>query len=149
MKAKALQEHAFFYACIALSLAGALWYSLALGHALYRHLMLTSITQVESSSWEVFLRESDRYLYRVRYSYSVGGQKFHGMTELPSPVYRNSWGAEQELALNQKEFNRVYYAASAPSFSSLYRSFPLKETLYSAMMWCLALYFIVLALRVY
>lgn len=135
----------WLWVLIATTVLGALWITFNTGIALHHYYVLSAHAPAQDLVWTIVPRDSEHYLFRATYTYTNRGATYTGTTTLPSPVYRNRWSAEQDLPKIERERHDAWYNPEHPASSSLYRTFPLKETMYGAVIWGVVAYFTGLA----
>jgi hypothetical protein len=132
-------------AIILIVMVGALWTTWHAAQEVYRYISLQARVPAEDLVWNTVARDSEHHFPQATYTYRVDDRVFNGSTVLSAPSARNRWAAQQLLPEIESTRWYVWYYPANPSFATLERSFPLKETLYSGMMWGIIAYFIALA----
>jgi hypothetical protein len=127
-----------FLAALAL---GVFWYSGNAGWKYYRYYSLTASTRPTQLSWQIGEVSDEEYPLIGSYTYidpATGDSKAGSWSDRP---FRNRWAAEQALPdYGSKEW-LVWFSPNS-QYSSLQKSFPIKECISAAVLWLLLLYFI-------
>lgn len=122
-------------------------YTAIAGYDLWQFLRLNRQTQAKSIQWSVLSLDDDRFVPFARYQYEIGGTGYQGETRWQEG-YLNEWAAREAIGRLKNDPPSVWYAGSNPTISSLQKLFPVKESIYTALLWSLVLYFIALGYRV-
>jgi hypothetical protein len=128
-----------FLSCFAIAL---LVYSSITLYRLYSYIRLDAHATAQTISWQVAEIEEDLFAAGATYTFPVGDQLIEGYDHLRKPIYYNRWAAESSLISNESADKTIWYRSSDPSVSSLQKSFPLKESIYTIILLALLLYFI-------
>lgn len=127
---------------IAAMLLVTLWFSMKSLYHLYEYCSLNSQVVASSSQWSVREISDERYLLQADYRYEVKGVSYEGHTLLDSPTFRNRWAAEQTIPeYNSKQW-QVWYSERNTEYSSLQKSFSIKEFVSAILLWGLLVYFV-------
>lgn len=133
------QIFAAFLACIGLIV---LWFTFDSSYKVYQWITQTHATKPLQLEWDIEQQASDRYMIVAAYVFDANGQKVYGQTEFHSKRYKNLEAANHFLdEYSDKEWV-VWYSPSQPKNSTINRYFPLKSCIYTAIVWCILLYFI-------
>lgn len=121
----------------------ALWFSLTALYRVYVYARLNSSAPATVVAWSVEELSSDHYALHAKYTFSVQGHLYEGETTLDEEKgYRNSWAAEKAIPEHAAMTWTAWYSPSNPKYSSLQKTFPLKECLSSLVLWGILIYFI-------
>ncbi|MCB1112229.1 MAG: DUF3592 domain-containing protein [Chlamydiales bacterium] len=127
---------------IALMALITLWFSWGAAEKLIDYIQFNKTAGVVINSWSVEKIAEERYALKAEYSFNVNEKKYQGETIIDTTFYRNPWAAEEAIPMQTSKAWKVWYAENHPETSALQHKFPLKETLYAAVLWVLLLYFI-------
>jgi len=122
--------------CIALYFSGVTLYKI------YRYTTLTATTSTHEVEWSVKKLAEDRYALKAKYSYDINDKTQRGESLLTRIIYRNGWAAKQALKEKENQKVVVWYSPQKISYSTLQKSFPIKESVYCGILWVLFIYFI-------
>ncbi|ADI39278.1 putative membrane protein [Waddlia chondrophila 2032/99] len=128
-----------FLSCIALVV---LWLSFDAGYKTYQWAMQTRSTHPISIEWKIEQQASDRFALSANYIFLHKGQKAEGSTTFQAERYRNREAANHFLNQHKEKEWVVRYSPSQPQNSTINRHFPLKSSIYTAIVWCILIYFI-------
>jgi len=92
--------------------------------------------------------EEELYALKGTYEFEDKGTRYQGVTVLDAPLFRNEWAVEQELLSMRSKPALVWYDSHDPAYSALQKKFPLKESLSTALLIGVLLYFIWLGFSV-
>lgn len=129
-----------FFLAIILLITG--FYTYKAGIKLYRHLNLSSETEVAATAWSIKTEGEDKFVPLGKYTFEVRGKFYNGETLFYDETTHNPWAAEESLKPLAAKIHRVWYAPKDPSNSSLQKNFPLKECIYAGALWALTIYFL-------
>lgn len=119
-----------------------LWFCGIAALELYKYSMLKNQAPVKTIFWTVKTIDEDLYHPHAEYSYLVKEKEYKTEETVKNLYYRNKSAAEEGVEnLNQKQWE-VWYDPKYPSYSSLDKSFPLKETLSAGVLIGVTLYFL-------
>ncbi len=107
----------------------ALWFS---GIALYNcvgYWKLGPTAPAKITAWLVKELSVSKFGMETSYIYEVEGKQYTGKTLFKTPVYLNSYSAEDDIKEWKELSWRVWYKKSNPVISSLQKYFPTKEIL--------------------
>ncbi len=119
-----------------------LWFSVITGYKIYTFYALTGQTPATQTEWNIVKQPNERFLLHATFSYQVKDRDYNGETTLKHLPFRNRWAAEQTLPEYTQKKWVVWFAPKNPEFSTIRKSFPLKELTYAGVMWTLLIYFI-------
>jgi hypothetical protein len=118
-----------------------LGYSAWTAHKILSYWSLSDRVAVQSVEWSVLPLEEDEIAVQGHYHYQFKGQAYI-QTEVLPERYLNLWAAKEAAARLSAKSWQVWINPAAPLDSTLQKKFPLKESLYTALLWILLLYFI-------
>ncbi len=103
-------------------------------------------TQVplQTVKWSIHERDEEAYLYHVSYTYRLGDDAYENRYLFKKPVFINLLGAEHDLASFSAEVKSAWVSGQNPSYSSLQKTFPVKESISTAILWLIFIYFALL-----
>lgn len=107
----------------------------------YHYLQLSSETEVAAIAWSVKTEAEDEFVPQAKYTFAANGQFYSGSTLFHDDAVNNPMGAEESLKALTGKDHRVWYSPKNPQMSSLQKNFPLKESVYTAILWGLLIYF--------
>lgn len=129
----------FFIVIVAIS-AG--WFSFKSGYEFYKYYSMDSQAFPLEINWTVKERASDRYTLNSNYFYKVKEDTYSGETHLKTPVFKNREAAEKYIKEISKEKKTIWYSSRQPKDSSIQRELPIKESVYTIVLWGLFFYFL-------
>jgi hypothetical protein len=92
--------------------------------------------------WSIKSEASDSFVPHAEYTFTYDGHAYEGQT-LFSTHYLNNW-ATLEAIQKMDKTAPIWINPSNPSHSTLQKQFPLKATFYTALLWGLLTYFLLL-----
>lgn len=122
--------------------AVALWYTITAIFSYYSYSNLKSQTTTSSIQWETEEKSEDQFVLKANYTFEYKGTSYSGSTTLEDTPYRNEWAAEETIKELTSSNRKVWFNPQNPNHSSLIKKFPLKDSIYSAFLWGLILYFL-------
>jgi len=122
----------------------AFWFTGTSALLLHKYAKAKSHTEASAVEWEVVEKRSDYYLLKAKYSYVAEEQTYFGSQLFFSPAFRNLYAANEEIKQREGKALRVWYDPLDPTTSSLEHAMPIKQIVYSLILWALALYFWIL-----
>lgn len=117
------------------------WYGGVAFLRLHRYIQLDTQVETTDIQWSVKKLGEDRYRVNGAYSFIVEGQHYENLWMMQE-VYRNPWAAEKALARHQSHRWTVWVDSSNPRYSSLQKTFPLKDCVSATVLLGLLTYFI-------
>ena len=118
------------------------WFSFKSGYEFYKYYSWDSRTFPLEIDWTVKERASDRYTLNGNYLYKVKEMIYSGETQLKMPVFKNREAAEKYIKEISKEKKTVWYSSRQPEDSSIQRELPIKDSVYTIVLWALFFYFL-------
>lgn len=106
----------------------------------WQYMRLNEQIVAQNIQWTVISQNDESFIPLAHYSFSVQGKKYEGQTRWQES-YLNQWAAEEAIVRLKKNPPLVWISSSSPENSSLQKEFPVKESLYSILLWMLAIYF--------
>lgn len=94
--------------------------------------------------WSILERDEETFLYHVSYSYLVEDALYEHNEIFKKPVFINLLGAQHALSDFSKEYSAAWISSKNPSYSSLQKTFPVKELVSTAVLWLIFFYFVFL-----
>ena len=125
-----------------------LGYSMSTAWTVYSFYRLDQKAPLDASVWSIVTVAEDEHIPEANYSFTFDGKTYQGSMVFKHLTYKNAWALKQSLSQIQKEYKTVWFSSQDPTYSSLQKSFPLKECIYTACLWGLLLYFIWLGYHV-
>lgn len=127
---------------IALGVVGCtLWISKDAVQKAYVYLKLDGQTEIIDPQWSIVAVNDERYHPLASYHFKANNRLYDGKTLLSHPFYRNPWSAEKGIQEVIKETHKVWFSSNNPEINALERNFPIKETIYTIILWGLLAYF--------
>ncbi len=111
----------------------------------YHYGILTQQAPVTSIYWSIYAIEEDRFAPQADYTFIFEGKPYEGRTiwddgeRYPSP-----WALEKPMDTLSSQEWQVWLSPRDPAHSSLQKKFPTKDCVYTAILWLLFSYFIML-----
>ena len=94
--------------------------------------------------WMPQVKDEDTVYLKVSYEYQVNDVAYQGTMQTIGPVLRNAWAGERAAKIKNADHWKVWFDSKNPQLSSLIKTFPLKELIYSVILWTLTAYFYIL-----
>jgi hypothetical protein len=107
---------------------------------LYDYFRLNSAASPLEVQWSVVKESEERYLLLASYQFPIDAAIYSGKMA-GSPIFRNLFAAEEEIHKYRARQWTVWYDSAAPEYSSLQKSFPVKECVSAVLLWGVLLYF--------
>lgn len=126
---------------LSLIILGGLGYTTYTLVKVWQYLRLDQHVDAQNIQWSVLSLNEEAFVPLANYSFVVRNQSYQGQTRWQE-VYLNSWTAQEAIMRLKKSPPPVWFDSSSPEISSLQKLFPLKESLYSLLLWILSLYFL-------
>jgi hypothetical protein len=127
-----------FLSLIALCVSG---YTIYTGIKLYDYSRLTYSLSPQQVDWSVVKMEADTFIPHVHYQFSFKSKTYSGSTEWQTH-YLNEWAAREAIKRLKQQTLPIWIDPFSPAHSTIQKTFPLKPTLYMALLWALLVYFI-------
>lgn len=94
-----------------------------------------------SIHWSFSQRAEDNYVLQVHYEFEWHGQRYQGnMDEVDHHL--NRWSLQEAIDRANKRRFTVWFNPYYPEKSTLFKNFPLKNSIYSAILWLVLFYFV-------
>ncbi len=119
---------------------GILFYSGRTAYHVWQYARLDKQIEAEKINWSVIPINEEKFIPQAAYKFSVNAKEYEGQSRW-NQSYLNAWTAQDAIKKLIQSPPLVWYDASNPEASSLQKIFPLKENLYTLMLWLLGLYF--------
>jgi hypothetical protein len=133
----------FGFFVIALILLGVLGYTTYTLMKVWQYMRLDQQTKAQNIEWTITSLSEEAYIPVAHYSFNANGQSYQGQTRWQES-YLNPWTAQEAITRLEQSPPLVWFDSSSPEISALQKFFPLKESIYSSLLWLLAIYFIAL-----
>ena len=127
---------------LAIFIVSAGWFSFKIGYKFYKYYSLDSQAVPTEFVWSVKERASDRYTLDANYLYTVNGAQYSGQTELYAPVFKNKEAAKKYIKETANQRKMILYSSHKPGDSSIHKELPIKDTVYTIILWGLFFYFL-------
>lgn len=108
---------------------------------IHHHSRLTQHTTPQTIQWSIHKLGEDDFTLQGHYEFSWDGKEYSGQ-ESANEHYLNAWAARDILDSFNQETSQVWFDPSNPEYSTLFKNFPIKYTIYSVILWLLFFYFI-------
>lgn len=123
-------------------------YTCFTGWKLWQFYRLTERATPQEINWSIYQPSDDEYRMQADYSFESRGKQYKDRYILPEPKLYNIYAAEQvQKEVSQKKWN-VWFAKNDEKHSQLIKKFPMKECIYTLILWGLLIYFILLGFYV-
>lgn len=137
-----MHRNPFWILFLCFIIIGILGYTLRTSYHLWQYIRLNKQTSTQEIQWAIDSLSDEEFAPFARYQFSVKGKNFQGQT-LWNEIYLNpSTAHEAILRLSKKSPQFVWFDSSNPQISTLQKLFPLKESIYTTLLWILGFYFI-------
>lgn len=138
-------KNKWFLSLLALFFGVFLWYGSITAYKLYLFYSIDSKIKPVSITWKIEQKSEEKFLIWANYSFKVKEKIYQGSDQLEEGPYRNLYAAEKSKTQAEQNKWVILYSQNNPEINTLERNFPYKESLYTAIMVFLILYFIGLA----
>ena len=128
-----------FLSCVLLVV---LWFTFNSSYQVYQWATQTRSSRPLELEWGVEQQASDRFVLDASYIFLHKGQKVEGNTIFQNERYRNKSTANHFLNLYKEKEWTVRYSPFQLQNSTINRLFPLKSCIYTAIVWCIMIYFV-------
>lgn len=137
-----MHKNPLFLAFLGLVSLAFLWFAAASGYKLYLYHSLDRSTAADVNLWRIERLSDEEFLVSATYTYTIQGNVYTGKTTFHDWPFRNPWAAEEAIKTRKQEKWSAWYSSSDFSYSSLEKSFPLKQCLSTGLLGALLLYFL-------
>ena len=118
-----------------------LGYSAFTAYKVYDYYLLSESVEPLSMNWKIQKMAEDDFVVQANYQYQWQNEKYSGHSN-DGEEYINQYAAQAGLEKAQNSKFKVWLNPQKPINSSLFKIFPLKYLIYSAILWLLYIYFI-------
>jgi hypothetical protein len=118
------------------------WFSFKSGYEFYKYYSRNSQVISKEIVWTVKELATDRYVLNGHYFYTLNDKSYSGQTQLNTPLFKNQEAAKKHIKEIRKERKVVWYSSYQPEDSSIRRELPIKDTVYTIILWGLFFYFL-------
>lgn len=125
---------------LSLLFLGILFYSGRTAYHVWQYVRLDKQIKAEKIQWSVLSLGDEEFVPHGTYEFKAAGKSYQGETRWRDP-YLNEWAAQEAVKNFIRSPPLVWYDAGSPEFSSLEKHFPVKEGVYTFILWILGLYF--------
>lgn len=108
---------------------------------LWQYLRLDRQVPAENIQWSVVPLSDEEFVPLARYRFKARGKNYEGQT-LWQESYLNASTAQEAIDRLSSIPPLIWYDASAPETSSFQKIFPVKESIYTILLWMLGIYFL-------
>lgn len=136
-----MQRNPFWILFMGLIILGVLGYSTYTMIKVWHYVRFNQETVADKIQWTIIEVNEESFVPFAHYSFRVEGQPYDGQTRW-ADSYLNQWTAQEAIARLEKHPPSVWFNSSDPTISSLQKIFPIKESLYSLILWILGIYFL-------
>jgi hypothetical protein len=136
-----MARNPFWLLFISLIILGVLGYTTYTLTQVWQYMRLDQQTEAQQIQWSVLPISDESFIPFAIYSFRIHGKSYQGETRWQES-YLNQWAAQEAIVRLEKNPPPVWFDSSAPQVSSLQKLFPLKESLYSLLLWILGIYFL-------
>lgn len=109
-------------------------------YKIYQYNRLSQSIAPQSIEWTIHPLDVDSFSLMSTYQFDWNQKNYSGSAEY-SDRYLNDWAAQEGLGRRKLEKWRVWFDPEDPHFSTLYHEYPMKQVIYTFMLWGLLLYF--------
>jgi hypothetical protein len=109
-------------------------YSYPVIKALYRNAFLTAEASPKVMDWSVRKLDSETWAIGLKYKFAAAGQSYENEEIFQGETFKNPYKAQDSLQVLKEKTWTVWYMPKHPSFSTVERYFPLKRTVYAAIL---------------
>lgn len=128
----------FFLSSLSL---GILCYTFYTSWHWWQFIRLDASTSAEETQWAVVALDDEQFAAFTRYRFRANGKNYEGQI-VWQETYLNPATAQEAVTRLLQAPIFVWFDASFPEISSLHKELPLKEMIYTALLWILWLYFL-------
>lgn len=108
---------------------------------IYQHSRLTQHVSPQTIQWSIKKLDEDDFILQGHYEFAWDGKNYSGQA-MTDEHYLNAWATRDVLdRFNQRTF-QVWFDPFHPQHSTLFKHFPIKYSIYAAILWLLFFYFI-------
>jgi hypothetical protein len=122
----------------------AIWYGGIAAFKVVHYIRLDAESPATHIHWTVRDLDTDQYVLEGEYTFQSNGKEYAGKSIIERPYYRNIWAAVQAIKEQTNTQWFISYSSINPNFSSLQKSFPLRECLSFLFLCGLLAYFVFL-----
>lgn len=108
---------------------------------IYEYSSLTQKTAPQSIQWSINKLDDDNFVLFANYAFNWDGKNYTGKV-IRDEHYLNAWATREALEGLNKGAYTVWFDPANPQNSTLFKSFPLKQSIYAAVLWLLFFYFL-------
>ena len=106
----------------------------------WQYVRLDTKTISQEIQWTIVSLKEDAFIPLAHYFFNVDGKNYKGQTRWQE-IYLNEWTAREAVSRLKQSPPPVWFDSSSPEISSLQKIFPIKECIYTALLWMLGSYF--------
>lgn len=132
----------FWKTLLTLTLFTTLWFVGKATINLYDYFRLNAEAVATIERWHLIRLTPSKFGYKVNYYFTASSKRVEKQEVLRDPIYPNHYAAEGDLVRLKKQRWTAYYVRNHPQISSLYRAFPLKNSLYALFSLAVFFYFV-------
>jgi hypothetical protein len=136
-----MSRQPFWILFMSVIILGVLGYTAHTLIKVWRYMRLDKQTEAQNIQWSVVSSSEDAFIPFANYSFTIDSKSYHGQTRWQE-VYLNQWTAQEAIARLERSPPPVWFDSASPEVSSLQKHFPLKESIYSILLWLLGIYFL-------
>lgn len=118
-----------------------LWFTVICIYHIFWYIAYNEKALAKDVHWSVKEISGDRYLLQPNYHFYVADKTYEAESLLESPVFRNPGTAEQAIPQYAKQTWTVWYSSFNPAYTTLQKSFPIKDTTSTVLLWGVLIYF--------
>lgn len=136
-----MSRNPFWILFITFVILGVLGYTTHTFIKIWQYMRLDQQTETQYTQWSIRPVSDESFIPFATYSFHIYDKTYQGQT-LWQKSYLNQWSAREAIDRLEKNPPLVWFDSSNPEISSLQKLFPLKESLYSLLLWILGIYFL-------
>lgn len=115
-------------------------YTIRTGLHIWHFFRLDKQVMVDNVNWSIDPSDEDNVLIAADYHYTFEQKSYEGRS-LWKTAYLNQWAAEEAAQRLSENPLEIWVDSAQPQFASLDKNFPLKESIYTFLLWILSVYF--------
>jgi hypothetical protein len=142
-----MSRNPFWILFLSLIILGVLGYTTHTLIKVWQYIRLDQQIEAQHIQWSVLPISDESFIPFATYFFNVHGKNYQGQARWQES-YLNQWAAQEAIGRLEKNRPLVWFDSSAPEISSLQKLFPIKESLYSLLLWTLGIYFVGLGYHV-
>ena len=135
-----MYKNPFWILFLSLMAIGILFYSSRTAYHIWQYIRLDKQIEADQIHWSVISLSQEEFFPQESYEFKVKEKEYKGQSRWHERSL-NEWTAQDKIKKLIQSPPLVWYDSSSPENSDLQKIFPLKEVIYTGMLWLLGLYF--------